>query len=71
MDPNKCLEMLRDMSVKSRNSNVPVSDRLELLDDLAAQFEALDMWIMRGGFLPDGWSNARHPGERYLARVSE
>lgn len=43
MDPNQALKNLRDM----------IRDTEDL--DLIEQFEALDGWLSRGGFLPADW----------------
>jgi hypothetical protein len=57
MDPNQALENIRlnlgDIARYGAN-NVPTS-----VDAVVEAFEALDMWLMNGGFLPKDWSNKR------------
>lgn len=52
MDPNEALRRLRRLCEA-------LSDRddydNEVAGELAGQFEALDQWISKGGFLPDDW----------------
>lgn len=53
MDPNEALRVLRAMV-----EAVMTGDGCASVDELAEQFDALDEWIARGGFLPAAWSPA-------------
>ena len=46
MDPNETLRMLR-RAIERRE--------IDAIEDL---FDALDIWLSSGGFLPDDWSAA-------------
>lgn len=57
MDPNATLAELRELCAlydsKSLHDN---SDQAEMLADIVEHVTALDGWLSRGGFLPDGWA---------------
>lgn len=59
MDIDQCLKMLRAMGEKFDNPSFTGEERAEMADEFAAQFDALDRWLSRGGFLPDVWNRAR------------
>jgi hypothetical protein len=54
MDPNECLRKIRNLVEKSSGKEL---DSFEV-DMLCELFQALDDWIMRGGFLPEQWLHA-------------
>lgn len=51
MDPNAALANLRTMVKEALDD--PAAE--VSLVELAEQFNALDHWIEKGGFLPDDW----------------
>lgn len=57
MDIDKCLAMLREMCQKI--DVISPEEKAEMSEDIAMQFDALDRWLSRRGFLPDAWNNAR------------
>jgi hypothetical protein len=64
MDPNSNLRDLRTnvqtalgMVYSDTKTKKPVL--LDLLRDIAEDFDNLDEWITKGGFLPSGWSAQR------------
>ena len=69
MDPNATLAQLRELSklVLPDEANAldasedladAFNDATDRLAELANLFEALDGWIMKGGFLPKEWAQA-------------
>lgn len=54
MDPNETLRMMRGIAAE-------IVETQSNLDnpgyDLAALFQELDAWLMRGGFLPQAWKD--------------
>jgi len=52
MDPDACLEEIRDVVAKI-NDGVP-----GLATALAELVDALDEWLSKGGFLPKGWTQS-------------
>ena len=52
MDPDATLKQLRELC---RQAMLEVDLPTFLAEDLAEQFQALDMWLSRGGFLPHAW----------------
>ena len=61
MDPEELLKELRELSAKiisKEIDNEPNEDFTELsvrAIEFAEKFEALDKWIMSGGFIPKEW----------------
>jgi len=58
MDPNKALATIRRLTAKyafEGGSELTSDDAVEFFDAV----EALDGWLSQGGFLPDGWQDAR------------
>jgi hypothetical protein len=67
MDPNKALRQLRnavDYYRRGYGGKLGAENREELLAGLVDEFEALDGWLTRGGFLPEAWRR----GEQILAK---
>lgn len=60
MDPNETLQRIREArdTCEALEPQQRVV-RLALLDELAANFDALDTWLVRGGFLPRNWQCKR------------
>lgn len=62
MDPNKTLDDLRKLMARAHRYHV---EGASLPDDLAGQivetFEALDTWLVNGGFLPALWCTTERP----------
>lgn len=54
MDPNETLRQIRAYAKQMREDTDPGVLRAHALD-LAESVEALDEWLIRGGFLPDAW----------------
>lgn len=57
MDPNKTLQMIRERVYAILNSNGVASDDAYFL---AEDFDSLDEWLAKGGFLPDRWQRAHN-----------
>lgn len=71
MDPNECLNRLREHALailllaEERHEAENLTDPMQALralraecdraDDMAALFISLDEWLQRGGFAPAGW----------------
>ena len=55
MDPNETLRRLRELSATPINNNM--KEFGELIDNLVFNFEALDEWLSKGGFLPNEWAH--------------
>lgn len=56
MDPNTILERLRELCnafVKSEDDSM----HSEILDNMCADFDALDKWLSKGGFKPAAWEH--------------
>lgn len=62
MDPTANLNEQRALRRKIRNEHAKEHSDLELLADYAVQLEelvdALDAWIVGGGFLPTTWARS-------------
>jgi hypothetical protein len=62
MDPNAALDTIREAATNLRaqlDSDDPSSSAIEQEAGwLAEHFEALDGWLLKGGFLPDEWKAA-------------
>jgi hypothetical protein len=52
MDPNTTLKQIRELVTRIISYG---SDDLDDGEELATLFEALDEWIVNGGFLPKDW----------------
>jgi hypothetical protein len=55
MDPTKCLEEIRELIQEAYSSNADGDTAREL----AEKTEALDNWMMTGGFMPHQWYEVR------------
>lgn len=51
MDPNKTLKILRELVANILTSSEDTGNEFKV----AEYFEALDHWIVNGGFLPTAW----------------
>lgn len=59
MDPNAVLAEIRTLYLRYVAYRTDAdSQALDVADDLAERVEALDAWIVTGGFLPDSWNRA-------------
>jgi hypothetical protein len=54
MDPNAALQLCRRVTRLVLNEP-DHNDTTQLAMELAEGFDALDQWISKGGFLPEGW----------------
>ncbi len=50
MDPNATLDRLRELVMEYRDHGA-----IETAEELADDFDSLDQWLSRGGFLPRDW----------------
>ena len=59
MDPNAALRALRELSRSALEDadGFDSSDFSTTMCALAENFQALDEWISKGGFLPEGWKS--------------
>jgi hypothetical protein len=56
MDPNAALEEIRHLlRVHAEREEIPAEDVARFFDLV----EGLDGWLRKGGFLPNGWLEAR------------
>jgi hypothetical protein len=56
MDPDAALEKLRELVTEiNENREQAIADPEWLLIEFAESFEALDNWLVSGGFLPADW----------------
>jgi hypothetical protein len=55
MDPNEALKRCRKAIEQYRDGQAVVATMSVLVE----HFEALDAWLVRGGFLPADWEKAR------------
>lgn len=59
MDPNACLDEIRRITAKAdcygENGTLSDDDTTRLVE----LTQALDQWLVSGGFLPDAWKNGR------------
>jgi hypothetical protein len=70
MDPDVCLARIRELTTCAA---LALGDaRMEFLEDLAEQAQALDEWLTKGGFLPQAWAENcdwdRQMREQHIAR---
>lgn len=56
MDPDECLKEIREL-ITRLNAADDRDDFEGFAADLAEHVEALDEWIIGGGFLPRAWTN--------------
>lgn len=75
MDPNEALKnaraALKSFRAAEESDDSDESHSQALIDageDLASAFEALDEWLMKGGFLPEWWAKAAQ--ERNASRYT-
>lgn len=54
MDPNETLRLIRATIAEMRDGELP---SMHAADVLAELFEALDGWLIKGGFLPREWQH--------------
>lgn len=59
MDPNVTLMKIRDNLDKAEAKEKLGLDASSYYEYAAAYFEDLDIWLERGGFLPDSWNKNR------------
>lgn len=59
MDPNETLTKLRDLIGEIFETNEADDDCTDMAVEMAELFDALDGWIIKGGFLPDAWSKVK------------
>ena len=56
MDPNAALETARRLAAQIMDGQPADEDELaDVAGKLAETFQALDTWLLRGGFRPDAW----------------
>lgn len=56
MDPDACLEEIRDLVKMIEDPEVQGNDEAEAGINLSMAVEALDEWISKGGRLPKAWT---------------
>jgi hypothetical protein len=61
MDPNAALKRLKELLAEPLNDKDASELRL-LLREVGEQFEALDEWLVKGGFPPSDWDPDPMPG---------
>ena len=67
MDPNEALKNARTaLAIIRSDRDGTVTE--EAQENLADAFEALDEWLMKGGFLPEWWAKATQ--ERNASRYT-
>ena len=55
MDPNEALGKARRLAAQIMNGAQPAEELADLAEELAEAFQALDTWLLRGGFKPEAW----------------
>lgn len=55
MDPDALLERLRVLVDAVLDGDTPAEQFHADAEALAADFEGLDLWLSKGGFLPEAW----------------
>lgn len=64
MDPNEALKRCRESAKKMLSDDDIDSPRYVAIGaGLAEHFDALDQWLVRGGFLPKDWEKVRTPSK--------
>jgi hypothetical protein len=63
MDPNKTLANIRAI-ITDIDRAATSAQLIDLADELSWMVKDLDGWIIRGGFLPAEWDNARTQAQR-------
>lgn len=58
VDPNATLAEIRRLQAEWPDIDDD-GDQAEALADLAIQVERLDVWLSKGGFLPEAWTKGR------------
>ena len=61
MDPKEALKKLRELAklaIAVRDGNEPEYNLPDIATEMAEYFQALDEWIMSGGFLPKDWTRS-------------
>lgn len=55
MDPDACVAEILSLVAESLDVEMPDGEASERLQELATKLQALDTWIVSGGFLPQRW----------------
>lgn len=55
MDPNATIQEMRRISERLHCGEMDDGDKIDAAHRLAELFDALDEWILKGGFLPTSW----------------
>lgn len=55
MDPNETLTDIRNIIANITSGHLDTERKIKQAYDLLYQFEALDEWLSKGGFLPEAW----------------
>lgn len=55
MDPTEALRLLRELTKEILAGN----HHYDVVCQHVEQFEALDAWLSKGGFLPEDWAKGR------------
>jgi hypothetical protein len=58
MDPDAVLIRLRELAQLILSPENEQADITDTAEELAVEFNHLDKWFMRGGFLPNEWERA-------------
>jgi hypothetical protein len=56
MDPNRALAVIRELCDTAEELGLLTDD---VIQELVENFEALDEWLAKGGFLPSDWAATR------------
>lgn len=54
MDPDECLELIRDKCCEFSDTSCP-EERATIADELIEAITAMDNWLTHKGFLPKEW----------------
>lgn len=56
MDPNATLARIRELTASLLDSDADTGTAASIGDQLAEHVQALDEWLVKGGFLPQAWA---------------
>jgi hypothetical protein len=64
MDPNAALNAIREAITEFNKPDTESEEYLGAVDDLIDNFNALDEWLGKGGFLPTAWHQPQPTQEK-------
>lgn len=56
MDPDETLKNLRECATALYSPETPDDDRVDIALTMVDNFQALDEWLLAGGFVPTAWA---------------